>query len=412
MTTPMHRVAITGVGIISTLGRTWGDVSVALRQGHSGVGIDIERLQRGFRSPLTGVLPLSLGDDLLSRKQKKTMPDFAEWSYMAVCDALAHSGLSATAIQNEQTGLIFGCDSSCIAAVEQVERLAQTTDTQLIGSGYVFRSMTSTITMNLNTLLGTQGACWTLSSACSSGGHAVGQAADLIRLGKQERVICGGAQEINWQSMCSFDGLGAFSLRTETPAEASRPFDRDRDGLVPSGGAAAIVLERYDLALQRGATILGEVVGYGFSSDGSHISVPSGDGLRRAMCAALVDGQVLAQDIEYICAHATSTPAGDRAEADAIGQVFGQHSPYVSSTKSMTGHELWMSGASQVVYSTIMANDGFLALNKNFLTPDEESKKLNILTQTIAYSPRYILCNSAGFGGTNSCLLLRFHHDV
>ncbi|WP_027389455.1 beta-ketoacyl-[acyl-carrier-protein] synthase family protein [Chrysiogenes arsenatis] len=408
----MYRVAITGVGLVSTLGRSWSDVSHALRTGISGVHVDEERRQRGFRSPLTGIIPSDISQGFLNRKQKKTMPDFAEWAYVAVYDALTQSGLSMADIANEQTGLIFGCDSSCIAAVEQVERLNDARDTQSIGSGYVFRSMTSTITMNLNTLLGTKGACWTLSSACSSGGHAVGQAADLIRLGRQDRVICGGAQEVNWQSMCSFDGLGAFSTRVTEPDKASRPFDADRDGLVPSGGAAALILERYESALARGAVILGEVIGYGFSSDGLHISVPSGDGLKRAMHAALADGNMSAQEVDYVCAHATSTPAGDEAEANTIHEVFGEHKPYISSTKSLTGHELWMSGASQVVYSTIMANDQFLAANANFQTPDHASKGLNILTESIACAPKIILCNSAGFGGTNSCLLLRYHHAL
>ena len=262
--------------------------------------------------------------------------------------------------------------------------------------------------MNLNTLLQTRGACWTISSACSSGGHAVGQAADLITLGRQERVICGGAQEINWESMCSFDGLGAFSTRVEAPAAACRPFDAGRDGLVPSGGAAALVLERYDLARARGATILGEVVAYGFSSDGENLSVPSRDGLQRAMRRALASGGLRPADIDYLCAHATSTTAGDAAEAANITAVFGPKTPPISSLKSMTGHELWMSGASQVVYSVIMAREGFIAPNLNFCAADEATAGLNIITEALSRSPENVLCNAAGFGGTNSCLLLRF----
>jgi len=268
--------------------------------------------------------------------------------------------------------------------------------------------MTSCITMNLNTLFHTRGACWTISSACSSGGHAVGQAADLIAMGRQERVICGGAQEINWESMCSFDALNAFSIRTDAPHAASRPFDADRDGLVPSGGAAALVLERYDLARARGAAILGEVCGYGFSSDGNNLSVPSVDGLQRAMSKAIEGAGRKPADIDYLCAHATSTPAGDAAEADNIVAVFGSRTPWISSLKSMTGHELWMSGASQVVYSTIMAQQGFIAPNVNFTTPDESSARLRIVTEAIPRAPEHVLCNSAGFGGTNSCLVLRF----
>ena len=404
----MHRVAITGIGIVSCLGSTPEAVGAALREGRSGIVFDEERRRLGFRSPLTGVID---GFDLrarLSKKQCKTMPDFAVQAHAAASDALAMSGLSDQEVQNAETGLIFGCDSSCIAAIEQVDLLRERGETKLIGSGHVFRSMTSCITMNLNTLFKTRGACWTISSACSSGGHAVGQAADLIAFGRQERVICGGAQELNWESMCSFDALGAFSLRLDDPAAASRPFDAGRDGLVPSGGAAAMVLERYDLAVARGATILGEVVSYAFSSDGNHISVPSQEGLQAAMRKAIDLAGITTRDIDYICAHATSTPAGDAAEARNISAVFGPSTPPVSSLKSMTGHELWMSGASQVVYAAIMAQQGFIAPNANFSEPDEDSARLNIAAQRIDRAPEHVLCNSAGFGGTNSCLVLRF----
>ncbi len=404
----MYRVAITGIGIVSCLGCDLSQVSDNLRNGRSGIVVDEQRQELGFRSPLAGAIQGFNSPAGLSRKQKKTMPEFAVHAYAAVEQALSLSGLALEEIQNPQSGLIFGCDSSCIAAIEQVDLLRGHGETRAIGSGQVFRSMTSTVTMNLNTLFQTQGACWTLSSACSSGGHAVGQAADLIMLGRQERVICGGAQELNWESMCSFDGLGAFSTRIDEPQKACRPFDADRDGLVPSGGAAALMLERYDLAVKRGATILGEVAGYGFSSDGNHLSVPSGEGLSRAMASALQQAEVSTEEIDYLCAHATSTPAGDKAEAEAIRSVFGTRTPPVSSLKSMTGHELWMSGASQVVYSTLMARDGFTAPNANFQAPDEASAHLQILTEARSQGPRRVLCNSAGFGGTNSCLVLRF----
>jgi 3-oxoacyl-[acyl-carrier-protein] synthase I len=404
----VHRVAITGIGIVSCLGTTVETVADALRSGRSGIILDEERRSLGFRSPLTGAISGFDPRAHLSKKQCKTMPDFAVQAHAAAFDALAMSGLPDELVQNPETGLIFGCDSSCIAGVEQVDLLRKLGETKLIGSGQVFRSMTSCVTMNLNTIFKTGGACWTISSACSSGGHAIGQAADLIAFGRQERVICGGAQEINWESMCSFDGLGAFSTRLDQPAGASRPFDAGRDGLVPSGGAAALVLERYDLAQARGAVILGEVRGYAFSSDGNHISVPSREGLQRAMRKAIALAGIKESDIDYISAHATSTPAGDAAEAQNISAVFGPRTPPVSSLKSMTGHELWMSGASQVVYSTIMAREGFIAANLNFSEPDEFSAALNIVTTRIDRAPEHVLCNSAGFGGTNSCLVLRF----
>lgn len=403
----MNRVVITGIGIISCLGNNTGAVGEALRQGRSGIVIDEVRKEMGFRSPLTGAIHDFSPKSWLSRKQRKTMPDFAVHAYAAAVEALGMSGLDEGDIQNPETGLIFGCDSSCIAAIEQVALLNKHKETKSIGSGLVFRSMTSTITMNLNTILKTQGACWTISSACSSGGHAVGQAANLIALGQQDRVICGGAQEINWESMCSFDGLGAFSPSYENPETASRPFDINRDGLVPSGGAAVVILEQYDLAKKRGAKILGEIAGYGFSSDGSNLSVPDSNGLGRAMTMALKASGTEPQEIDYICAHATSTPSGDAAEAGNILKIFGEKSPFISSIKSMTGHELWMSGASQIVYSTIMAREGFIAPNINFEKPDNSFEKLNIVGETQEIKPRKILCNSAGFGGTNSCIVIR-----
>ena len=404
----MYRVAITGIGIISCLGVDRDAVSASLRAGKSGIVVDERRRELGFRSPLTGAIKDFKPHSSLSRKQLKTMPDFAVQTYTAVLDALAMSGLSAEDIRNGETGLVFGCDSSCVAAIEQARMVLERGDTMGIGSGLIFRSMTSTITMNLNTLLKTKGACWSISSACSSGGHAVGQAADLIALGRQERVICGGAQEITWESMCSFDAISAFSTRIKEPHAASRPFDRNRDGLVPGGGAAAIILERYDLAEKRGARILGEVLSYGFSSDGANLSVPSEEGISSAMGNALKNASLDPGEIDYVCAHATSTPLGDAVEASCISSVFGGNRPFVSSTKSMTGHELWMSGASQVVYSTIMAGDGFIAPNANFVEPDENSAKLNIVREAVLHPPRTVLCNSAGFGGTNSCLILRF----
>ena len=404
----MYKVAITGIGAVSVLGSDLESIADGLKNGRSGIEVDEERIKLGFESPLTGVIKDFNPKKWLGRKQRKTMPDFAVQAYAAAKQALDQSGLCEDDLHNDESGLIFGCDSSCIAALDQVELLKERGETSLIGSGAVFRSMTSCVTMNLNTLFKTRGAAWTISSACSSGGHAVGQAMNLIASGQQERIICGGAQELNWQSMCSFDGLGAFSKNTANPTKASRPFDKDRDGLIPSGGAAAIMLERYELAQERGAEILGTVSGYGFSSDGDHISVPGRDGLARAGSKALKQAGLTPADIDYICAHATSTPAGDGAEAANIKKLFAENRPRISSTKSMTGHELWMSGASQVVYTTLMNRYGFTAANINFTTGDGDTAGLNILTETDSLPPQKVLLNSAGFGGTNSCLVIEF----
>ncbi|MDR2124249.1 MAG: beta-ketoacyl-[acyl-carrier-protein] synthase family protein [Desulfovibrio sp.] len=403
-----HRVAITGIGIVSVLGISVSEVAQALWDGKSGIVAEPGRKSLGFASCLTGSVPPFPPSLSLSKKQRKTMPDFVQWAAEACRQAIKQSGIDPEALRNGDSGVIFGCDSSCMSVVEQAQLLLEKKNTAGLGSGLVFRSMTSCISMNLGTLFKIQGACWTLSAACASSGHAVGQAADLIAFGRQERILCGGAQEINWQSMCSFDALGAFSSRENCPHTASRPFDAERDGLVPSGGAAALLLERYDVAEKRGAVILGEVAGYGFSSDGENISVPSEHGLGRAMRMALATAGARTEEVGYICAHATSTPVGDSVEARNIVGLFGERTVPVSSTKSMTGHELWMSGAAQAVYSTIMAGREFLAPNINFETPDEWSAKLDIITKARPAAPRIILCNSAGFGGTNASLLLRF----
>ncbi|MCK5803211.1 MAG: beta-ketoacyl-[acyl-carrier-protein] synthase family protein [Lentisphaeria bacterium] len=405
----MHRVAITGVGVVSCLGLDLDTIADRLRRGESAVRIDPERVKLGFRSPLTTSPPPIDYSAYLERKPRKTMTESSRQAYVAVRHALADASLDPEEVANDRTGLVFGSDSSCKAAIEQVDLLREHGTTGVISSGHVFRALTSNVTMNLNVLLKTQGASWSLGSACSSGGHAIGQAADLIRLGRQDRVLCGGAQEINWESMCSFDALEAFATGNDDPGAACRPFDRDRNGLVPGGGAAALVLERYDLAVARGARICGEVLGYGFSSDGERISIPSEDGIRRAMEGALADGELTVGAIDFVCAHATGTQAGDGAEARNIRTLFGDaHRPAVCSLKGAVGHELWMAGASQVAYCAIMARKGFTAPSVNFATPDEHSAGLNILTEALPRPPRTVLCNAAGFGGTNSCLAIRF----
>jgi len=404
----MSRVAITGVGAISCLGNDRQSIAKSLYTGRSGIVSDPERTKLGFRSTLTGSIKDFDPCRYVSRKLRKTMTLFSVQSYAAVMQAIEQSGLEPEELQNDRTGLIFGCDSSSLACYEQAMKTQEKKSTSVLGSGYIFQSMTSNITMNLNVLLKTKGACWTISSACSSSSHAVGQAADMIRSGRQDRILCGGAQEINWQFICSFDSLDALSPGKGNPKEASKPFSKDRDGLVPSGGAAAIMLEDYDLAQKRGVKILGEVCGYGFSSDGSKISVPEMDGINRAISMAIKSSDINASIIDYICAHATSTPIGDSVEAVAIDSLMGNHKPVVTSLKSMCGHEFWMAGAGQVVYTTIMAEKGFIAPNINFLGPDEYSSKLNISTETINVPPRMALCNSAGFGGTNSSLVIRY----
>ncbi|MCC6544496.1 MAG: beta-ketoacyl-[acyl-carrier-protein] synthase family protein [Nitrospirae bacterium] len=401
----MHQVAITGIGIVSTLGTGREKVKESLQKGRSGIRSDPHRKDLGFRSALTGFI-----DDFthpkLDRKRSRTLTSFGLQAYAAAIEAMETAGWSAEMVQNERTGIIIGNDSSTVANFQQVSITLKEKRTFDIGASLVFQALNSTVSMNLNTILGTRGAAWTLSGACASGGHAIGQASDLIAMGRQDRMICGGVQEITWESVASFDATNAFSLREDYPQKASRPFDRGRDGLIPSGGAAIVALERYDLAKKRGADILGIIHAYSFSSDGSKLSVPSGEGLERCIRECLRRAELTTDKVDYICAHATSTPIGDMMEANAIHNVFGTSTPWVSSIKAMTGHEMWMAGAAQVVYSVIMGLEGFIAPNINFEEQEEGTPPLKIAVETIDVRPEMILCNSAGFGGTNSCLLI------
>ncbi len=402
----MHEVAITGIGVVSCLGTGVRKVTESLQRGRSGLRVDLKRKELGFRSALTGWVS-DFTPPALDRKQRRTITDFGVQAYAAALEAIETAGWCEEDVRSPTTGLILGNDTTVAANAGQVETVKREKSTFPLGASQVFQSLNSTVTMNLNAILGNRGASWTVSGACASGGHAVGQAADLIALGRQDRVLCGGVQEINWESVASFDATSAFSLREDAPERASRPFDAARDGLVPSGGAAMIALERADLARRRGAGILGRLLSYSFSADGRDIAVPSGEGLRRCMEACLRRGGVAIEQVDYVCAHATSTPIGDAAEAEAIASVFPGRGPWVSSVKSMTGHEMWMAGAAQVVYSVIMGRAGFIAPNLNFERQEDGAARLRIAAEAIDRKPGIILCNSAGFGGTNSCILIR-----
>ena len=406
-----RRVAITGIGIISCLGLNRDKVQLSLRKGKTGVRFLPERKALGFQSALSGVIEGFDPKSVLDRKQRKTLPEYGLWAWSAVSQALEQAGIHPDILNgDEKTGVVFGNDSSAVTAVEQVNILRSAGETKSIGSGHIFRLLTSTVTLNLNTILGIRGISWTVSGACASGNMAVGQGAEIIASGRQDRIICGGVQEISWESMCSFDALGAFSRRENYPDTASRPFDRGRDGLVPSGGAAAIVLEEFELAEKRGAQILGEVLGYSNTSDGQQIAVPSGEGLERAMHCALMDAALSPDDIDLVLPHATSTQVGDKAEAIALCHVFDldgtKKTPIVSALKGLTGHEFWMAGASQVVYGLLMAWGGFVAGNPNLEVPDPAAEVLYLPKKTITFRPHFMLCNASGFGGTNACLVI------
>ncbi len=401
-----HRVVITGIGIYSCLGQDLETVKKSLYEGKSGIILDQSRKDFGFRSGLTGYVPEPDLKARLSRRQRIGMHQPAMYAYMSTIEALDRAGMDAGFLEQYETGIIFGNDSTAASVVEAIDKTKEKRDTTLIGSGAIFQNMNSTVNMNLATIFRLKGINFTLSAACASGSHAIGMAFLMIRQGLQERIICGGAQEINAYAMASFDGLGTFSLRESDPVRASRPFDKDRDGLVPGGGAATVILESYESARKRGALILGELIGYGFSSNGDHISNPDIDGQLRSLTMALQQGNVSAGDVDYINAHATSTPVGDASEARAIYEIFGDRVP-VSSTKSMTGHECWMAGASEIVYSMLMMEGDFIAPNINFGTPDEDSAKIRIIAETRPADINVFVSNSFGFGGTNSTLIVR-----
>jgi len=403
----MRRVAITGIGIYSCIGKNIAEVTESLRIGRSGIVFDPIRKEMGFRSALTGYVEPPVLKGILDRRSRVGMAQEGEYAYLSTLEALNMAGISQDFINEHEVGVIFGNDSSAKAVVEGTDIMREKKDTMMMGSGFVFQAMNSTVTMNLATIFKLRGVNFTLSAACASGSHSIGMAYLLISQGLQNHIICGGAQEVNPYAFGSFDALSAFSVREDEPQRASRPFDGGRDGLVPSGGAATVILEDYETAVARGANILGEILGYGFSSNGDHISQPNVDGPVRSLKMALKAAHISADEVDYINAHATSTPIGDMNEAKAIYEVFGDSGVPVTSTKSMTGHECWMAGASEIVYSLLMMKHGFVAPNINLENPDEASSQLYIPSVAIDKKIDVFLSNSFGFGGTNSTLIVK-----
>ena len=403
-----RRVVITGMGIWSCLGTDLETVKQSLYEGKSGIGMQPERLEYGYRSALTGIVeePV-ITKKMLDRHTRAGMPEEARYAYMSSLQAFEQANISDEYLREHEIGCIFGNDSSAKPVIEASKIMDEKHDSAMLGYGLIFQSMNSTVNMNLSTIFHLRGVNFTISAACASGSHSIGLGYMLIKQGMQDVVLCGGAQETNFYSMASFDALGAFSVRMDEPTKASRPFDRDRDGLVPSGGAASLILEDYEHAKARGANILAEVIGYGFSSNGGGISQPSDEGSVVAMTRALNMSGVKAEDIDYINAHATSTHQGDMYEAMALNRMFGGKHALISSTKSMTGHECWMAGASEAVYSILMMQNDFVAPNINFEHPDEYSEKLNLAITTVETELNLVLSNSFGFGGTNSALVLK-----
>lgn len=402
-----NRVVITGMGIYSCIGKNLDEVKQSLYEGKSGIGYDPLRKEMGYRSALTGIIERPDLKKALDRRKRMCLPEQGGYAYVATVEAMKNAAIDEEFLAQREVGVLYGNDSCAAPVIEGVDILRAKKNTALVGSGNIFQSMNSTVTMNLSVIFNLRGINFTVAGACASGSHSIGMAYLLIKNGLQDCVVCGGAQEVNIYSVGSFDALSAFSIREDNPAAASRPFDRNRDGLVPSGGAATLILESYESAVKRGANIIAEIVGYGFSSNGDHISVPNVDGPKRSLEMAIQSSGVNLSDITYVNAHATSTPVGDYNEALAISSVFDKYNPYVASTKAMTGHEMWMAGASEIVYSSIMMQNGFIAPNINFEEGDEATSKLNISAQRVDMEFDTFLSNSFGFGGTNSTIIVK-----
>jgi 3-oxoacyl-[acyl-carrier-protein] synthase-1 len=402
-----RRVVITGMGIWSCIGTSLDEVRDSLYKGRCGIVFSQERMDAGFMSALCGNVPQPNLKPLLTRNQRQFMPEEAQYAYIATKAALEQARLDQDYIDAHEVGIIYGNDSVAEATMKGVDKFRTFKNTVACGSGAIFQSMNSTVTMNLACLFHLKGINLTASAACASGSQSIGLGALLISEGLQDCVICGGAQENNMYAVASFDGINAFSKRNDAPEKASRPFDRDRDGLVPSGGAATVILEDYDSAVKRGAPIIAEVVSWGFSGNGDHISTPNVEGPARSLELCLQHGNVDPRSIGYVNAHATSTRAGDGREAEAIARVFGDYRVPVTSTKGQTGHEMWMAGASEIIYSILMMKNDFIAGNLNFENPDEHTACVNVVPETIEAHFDQFLSNSFGFGGTNSSIVVK-----
>lgn len=415
----MRRVVVTGMGIWSCIGQDLQTVTENLRQGRSGVVFAPERIKYGLHSGLVGDVPHPDLKPLLPRKFRATMSEDTEYAYMAARQAFEQAGMSDAYLRQNEVGLIFGNDGN-VHILDYMPIMEEEHDSQLISPNALFQSETSSVTMNLSTIFHLKGINFCIGAACASSSHAIGLASLLIRQGMQNAVLVGGSCLIDMRGVAASDALEAISRKNENPEGASCPFDKNRDGMVPSGGAAALVLEEYEHAVSRGATILAEVCGYGFSSNGvEEISMPSADAEYIAMKRAIEDAGMQPSDIDYVNAHGTSTIVGDVEEAKALTRLFAPpnpssgssetsaSSPFISSTKSMTGHENSMAGASEAVYSILMMQDGFVAPNINLEHKIDEAKDLNIVTETVYASIHTVLSNSSGMGGTNSALVFK-----
>ena len=402
----MRRVVVTGMGIVSPIGSNVAEVTDSLRAGRSGIVFCPEYAERGFRSHLHGAPTIDM-DDKIDRKLRRFMGDGAAYAYVAMNEAIADAGLSEADVSDERTGLVMGSGGPSTSALIDAADTARDKGAKRIGPYAVPKAMCSTVSANMATAYHMRGLSYSISSACSTSAHCIGNGAELIQWGKQDVVFAGGGEELHWSLTVLFDAMGALSSKyNDSPERASRPFDTDRDGFVIAGGAGVVVLEELERAQARGAKIYGEVVGYGATSDGVDMVAPSGEGAMR--CMRLATAGLGNTKVDYINAHGTSTPAGDMTERKAIQEVFGAHKPKISSTKSLTGHSQGATGAHEAIYSLIMLNNDFIAASANVENLDPEAGDAEIVTKRIDDAGlNCVLSNSFGFGGTNATLAFK-----
>jgi 3-oxoacyl-[acyl-carrier-protein] synthase I len=402
----MRRVVVTGMGIVSPIGNSVAEVTDSLRKGKSGIVHSDEYAEMGFRSHVQGAPKIDM-DDKIDRKLRRFMGDGAAYCYIAMQEAITDAGLSEADVSNERTGLVVGSGGPSTSAQVAAADTARDKGAKRIGPYAVPKAMCSTISANMSTAFHMRGLSYSISSACSTSAHCIGNGAELIQWGKQDVVLAGGAEELHWTLSVLFDAMGALSSKyNDQPERASRPFDVDRDGFVIAGGAGVVVLEELEHAKARGAKIYGEIVGYGATSDGVDMVAPSGEGARRCMQLAMAGlGNT---KVDYINAHGTSTPVGDITELKAIMSVFGAHRPKISSTKSLTGHSQGATGAHEAIYSLIMMNNKFIAASANVDNLDPEAGDVDVVSTLIEnIDLNCVMSNSFGFGGTNATLAFK-----
>ena len=399
----MKRVVVTGIGIVSSLGNNCREVLESLRQLKSGIAFDESYREMGLRSHVAGNIKIDTKEHI-DRKILRFMGNAAAYAYIAMKEAIAHAGLTEEQVSNVRTGIVAGSGGASPASQVEAADTRRESGVKRIGPYGVTKTMASTVAACLATPFKIKGVNYSISSACSTSAHCIGHAAELIQLGKQDIVFAGGGEEVSWQMSSLFDAMGALSSKyNDTPEQASRAYDADRDGFVISGGGSILVMEEYEHAKARGANILCELTGYGATSDGHDMVQPSGEGAVRCMQMALAQH---GSSVDYINAHGTSTPVGDTKELGAIRETFeGKEVPLISSTKSLSGHALGAAGSNEAIYSILMMLNDFVCASANVLNLDEKAAGLPIVRENISKKLNAVMSNSFGFGGTNATLI-------